>query len=58
MARNGSPVSSLALDTRDVALELHALLRDLDPARWSEAMRDELEQRLTAVEDELRSRVI
>ena len=38
--------SSLALDSRDVALELHALLRDLDPARWSDAMRDELERRL------------
>jgi len=49
--------ASLALDTRDVALELHALLRDLDPARWSEAMRDELEQRLTLVRDHLQELV-
>jgi len=41
--------ASLALDSRDVALELHALLRDLDPARWSEAMRDELEHRLASL---------
>ena len=38
--------ASLALDSRDVALELRALLRDMDPARWSDAMRVELEARL------------
>lgn len=41
--------AALTLGTRDVALELHALLRDLDPARWSESMRDDLEARLVTL---------
>jgi dolichol kinase len=51
---------SLAHDSRDVALELHALLRDLDPARFSDALRQHLSARIGAVRDSfaaLRERV-
>lgn len=44
---------ALAVDTADIARELHALLRDLDPARWTRrvavARAAELETRLTAL---------
>ncbi len=45
---------ALALDSRDVALDLHSLLRDLDPARW----RDELEAGARQRVEELQGRIV
>ena len=40
---------SFALQARDPALELHAILRDLDPARWTEDIAQALRERLESV---------
>lgn len=45
--------SSLALDSQSVAHELHALLRDIDPARW----RDDVEAAFCARLTEIRARL-
>jgi dolichol kinase len=45
--------SSLALDSQSVAHELHALLRDIDPARW----RDDVEAAFRARLTEIRARL-
>jgi len=50
---------ALALDSRDIAIDLHGLLRDLDPARWRDEVEAAVRQRLTELEtrvDELRER--
>jgi len=44
---------ALALDSRDIALDLHGLLRDLDPARW----KDEVEETLRTRAVEIQSQV-
>lgn len=45
---------ALALNSRDIALDLHGLLRDLDPARW----RDEVEAAIRERLDDLQSRIV
>ncbi len=44
---------ALALDGRDIALDLHELLRDIDPARW----RDEVEEAVLERFDAVRARI-
>ena len=44
---------ALALDSRDVALELHSLLRDLDPSRWRDEMEQAFRSRLVELEAQL-----
>ncbi len=50
---------ALALDSRDIALDLHGLLKDLDPARWRDGLEaavrerlDELQARITGLEEQ------
>ncbi len=43
--------TAIATDSRDVLLELHGLLKDLDPARWSAELRDTLATRLTVLRE-------
>ncbi len=45
--------ASLALDSRDLALDVLDLLRELDPSRWSDELNENLHVRL----DELRVRI-
>ncbi len=45
--------TSIALDSRQLALELHALLRDIDPARWRDEVADGARDRLAQIEDNL-----
>lgn len=45
--------AALAVDSRDLALELHELLKDLDPARWSADLH--LERRLVEIQAHLAS---
>ena len=45
--------AALAVDSRDLALELHELLKDLDPARWSADLH--LEKRLEEIQAHLAS---
>ncbi len=42
-------MTTLALEARPIVLELHALLRDLDPARWREDMEQALRDRLDEI---------
>jgi dolichol kinase len=44
---------ALALDSRDIALELHGLLRDLDPARWRDELETAARQRLEEIQDQV-----
>ncbi len=46
-------MTTLALEARPIVLELHALLRDLDPARWREDMEVALKTRLDEIKDAL-----
>ena len=48
--------TALALDSRDLLLELHSLLKDLDPARWSVDLREVLAARLAALAGRARGR--
>ncbi len=41
---------ALALDSRDIALDLHRLLRDLDPARWRDEVETAVRERLLEIE--------
>jgi dolichol kinase len=43
--------AALAVDSRDLALELHDLLRDLDPVRWRADL--DLERRLKGIQERL-----
>lgn len=45
--------AALALQARPIAVELHALLRDLDPARWREDMEAALRERVTELRSSL-----
>lgn len=40
--------ATVALDTQDLALELHALLRDIDPARWRREAEEAVRARIAA----------
>jgi len=44
-------VAAVALDSRDVLMELHGLLKDLDPARWSADLRAALAARLIVLRE-------
>ena len=44
---------ALALDSRDIALELHGLLRDLDPSRWRDEVEEAARARLTRIEADI-----
>jgi dolichol kinase len=46
-------VTALAINTQPIALELHNLLRDLDPVRWRDELAQTLWDRVTAISDEL-----
>lgn len=46
-------MSSAALAARPIAIELHALLRDLDPARWTADAQQSLRAKLEEVEEHL-----
>ena len=37
--------ATVAIDTQDLAMELHALLREIDPARWRRERRGAHEAR-------------
>ncbi len=41
--------SSLTLGSREIALELHRLLKEMDPARWREEMRSAAVERIAAL---------
>lgn len=43
----------LALSSRDVALELYALLREIDPARWRDELAHAARLRLAAIEERI-----
>jgi len=43
--------TALASESRDVLLELHGLLKDLDPATWSAGLRDALAARLAVLRE-------
>ncbi|MDP7111433.1 MAG: hypothetical protein QGH45_05695 [Myxococcota bacterium] len=44
---------ALALDSRDIAIDLHGLLRDMDPARWQDEVETALQQRMVEIEDRI-----
>ena len=46
---------ALALDSRDIALDLHRLLRDLDPARWQDEVETAVRKRLGEIEQQISS---
>lgn len=46
-------MTTLALEARPIVLELHALLRDLDPVRWQEDMEAALGARLEEIREAL-----
>jgi dolichol kinase len=46
-------MSTLALEARPIVLELHDLLRDLDPARWRDDMETALRARLEEIRESL-----
>jgi dolichol kinase len=46
-------MSAYALQARPIAVELHAILRDLDPARWREDMETALRARLQEIQVKL-----
>jgi dolichol kinase len=43
--------TAIATDSRDVLLELHSLLKDLDPVHWSAELRDSLAARLAVLRE-------
>ena len=46
---------ALALDSRDIALDLHGLLRDLDPARWQDEVEVAMRARATEIQAEVQT---
>jgi dolichol kinase len=44
---------ALALDSRDLALDLHRLLKDLDPARWRDEAVNAASQRLDTIQTQI-----
>lgn len=50
-------MSTLAVETKPVALELHHLVRDLDPSRWRASLEAATRRRIAELESKLRSMV-
>jgi dolichol kinase len=60
LARGPSPafaMSTLAVETKPVALELHHLVKDLDPSRWRASLEETTRRRIAELEAKLRSMV-